>query len=48
MLLTRAAAEFRGSIGTSIPQIIDLLKDDNWDVRSASVAALSKFSEHGM
>jgi HEAT repeat protein len=48
MLLRRVAAEFRGFIETSIPHIIDLLKDNDKDVRSASVAVLSKFSEHGM
>jgi HEAT repeat protein len=42
------AAEFRGLIATSIPQIINLLKDDDRSVRDAAVGALSKLSEHGM
>jgi hypothetical protein len=46
--LTGIAAEFRWFIGTSIPQIIGLLKDDSRDICDVSVAALSKFSEHGM
>jgi hypothetical protein len=42
------AAEFRGSIGTFIPQIADLLKH-NWpSARVAAVEALLKFSEQGM
>jgi hypothetical protein len=46
--LTSIAAEFRGLIATSIPQIINLLKDDAQSVRDASVDVLLKFSEHGM
>jgi hypothetical protein len=46
--LTSIAAEFRGLIATSIPQIINLLKDDDQSVRDASVDILCKFSEHGM
>jgi hypothetical protein len=42
------AAEFRQSIATSIPQIIDLLKDDDSEVCYASVNVLLKLSEHGM
>jgi hypothetical protein len=48
MLLTKVSAEFRGFIETSIPQIIDLLKDNDEDVRSTSVEVLSKLSEQGM
>jgi HEAT repeat protein len=47
-LLTSITAEFRGLIATSIPQIINLLKDDIEFVRWSAVAALSKFSAHGM
>jgi hypothetical protein len=46
--LMSIAAEFRGLIATSIPQIINLLKDDDQSVRDAAVGALSKLSEHGM
>jgi HEAT repeat protein len=46
--LTSIAAEFRGSIGTFVPQIVDLLQDDDWDVCKAGVEALSKLSEQGM
>jgi HEAT repeat protein len=42
---TSIAAELRESIG---PQIVDLLKHDNWVVRAAGVEALSKLSEQGM
>jgi HEAT repeat protein len=47
-LLTSIAAEFRRSIGTFFPQIVDLLKDDKWDVRATAAKALWKLSEHGM
>jgi hypothetical protein len=46
--LTTAAAEFQGSIGTSIPQIVDLLMHKNSDIRRAGVGALAKLSEQGM
>jgi hypothetical protein len=46
--LTSIAAELRGSIVTSIPRIVDLLKDISTHVRAAGAAALSKLSEHGM
>jgi hypothetical protein len=42
------AAELRRFIGTSIPQIIDLLKDNDTQVRSVSVEVLLKLSEQGM
>jgi HEAT repeat protein len=45
--LTNIAAELWGSIGTSIPQIVDLLKDSEGRVRVACVNALSKLSEQG-
>ncbi|KAJ6506328.1 armadillo-type protein [Mycena vitilis] len=48
MLLTSTTADFRQLIGSSIPQIIDLLKDNSQRVRLASVAALATFSEQGM
>jgi hypothetical protein len=47
-LLTSIAAEFRGSIGTSIPQIVDMLKDSDSFVRGTGAEALSKLSEQGM
>jgi hypothetical protein len=46
--LTSNAAEFLGSIATSIPQIVDLLKDSDSNGRTAGVEALSKLSEQGM
>jgi hypothetical protein len=46
--LTSIAAEFRGLIATSIPQIINLLKDDDQSVCDAAVGAFSKLSEHGV
>jgi HEAT repeat protein len=46
--LTSIAAEFREFLATSIPQIINLLKDDDWSVRDAAGGALSKLSEHGV
>jgi hypothetical protein len=46
--LTSIAAEFRGSIGTSIPTIIALLKHNDCIVRWAGADALSKLSEQGM
>jgi hypothetical protein len=42
------AVEFRGFIATSIPQIVDLFKDNNYEVRCVSMGALRKLSEHGM
>ena len=47
-LLMRIAVNFRGSIATSFPQIIDLLKDDNPGAREASVNVLLELSEHSM
>jgi hypothetical protein len=47
-LPTSIAAEFRESMGIFIPQIVNLLKDDDWDVRAAGAEALSKLSELGM
>jgi hypothetical protein len=54
MPVTSIAAEFRGSIATSIPQIVNLFKDDDlfkyngqtvcWEYRDA----LLKLSKHGM
>jgi hypothetical protein len=46
--LMSIAAELRQFIRTSIPQIIDHLKDDKYGVRFLSVVALSTLSEHGM
>ena len=42
------AAEFQGSIGIVIPEIIELLKDNDSHVRAAGVAALLKIVEQGM
>jgi HEAT repeat protein len=42
------AAEFRESIRIFIPQMVKLLKDNNWNVRVAAAEALSKLSEQGM
>jgi hypothetical protein len=46
--LMSIAVEFRGFIATSIPQIIDLFKDNDDEVRRVSMDALWKLSEHGM
>jgi HEAT repeat protein len=46
--LTSIAAEFRGLIATSIPHIIDLLKDNSEFVRRSAVVELLGFSAHGM
>jgi HEAT repeat protein len=46
--LTSIAAEFQEFLATSIPQIINLLKDDEQSVRDSAVGALSKLSEHGV
>jgi hypothetical protein len=46
--LTSIAAEFRESIGSFIPQIIDLLKDYNLPVRRTGVEVLRKLSEQGL
>jgi hypothetical protein len=43
--LTSIAAEFRWFIGTSIPQIVDLLKDSDVFVRGAGAKALSQLSK---
>jgi hypothetical protein len=47
-LLTSIAVELQRFIGTSIPQIVDLLKNYNSEVRRVSVEVLSKLFEHGM
>jgi hypothetical protein len=46
--LTSIAAEFRGSIGTFIPQIIDLLQHNDWYTRVVGAKAVAELSEHGM
>jgi hypothetical protein len=46
--LTNIAVELRGSIGTAIPRIVDLLKDSEGRVRVVCVNTLSKLSEQGM
>ena len=46
--LTSSIADFHGFIATSLPKIIDLLKDNSKRVRCATVDMLSKLSEHGM
>jgi hypothetical protein len=45
--LMNIAAELRGSIGTSILQIADLLKDSEGRVRVVCANVLSKLSEQG-
>ena len=46
-LLTINPANLCTEIGKAMPTIIELLRDDDEDVREASVNALSKFAEHG-
>jgi hypothetical protein len=46
--LMSIAAELRRFIATFISQISNLLKDDDQDVCSVTVAALSKLLEHCM
>jgi hypothetical protein len=46
--LTSIAADFRGFLATSIPQIIDLLKDNAEDVRSESMDVLLNLSKQGI
>jgi hypothetical protein len=46
--LTYIAAEFRQSVGTTIPQIIDLLKHDNSNARVAGASVLAIFSKRGL
>ncbi|KAJ7787992.1 hypothetical protein B0H13DRAFT_2395120 [Mycena leptocephala] len=41
------APKFLGSVGTCIPQIIDLLKDEHSDVREAGAKTLLKLSGQG-
>jgi HEAT repeat protein len=45
--LTSIAAELRGSIGTSTPQIIDLLQHSDSDVREAAAETLLKLWGQG-
>ena len=40
-------ADLRTEIGTIIPRIIELLSNNDSDVRQASINALSKLVEHG-
>jgi hypothetical protein len=46
--LTRIAAEFQRFIGTSIPQIIDLLHDDNNDIRTEGAKLMLTLSAQGI
>jgi HEAT repeat protein len=46
-LLMSSLADFRESIVSAIPQIVALLSDRDWDVRSAGANALLKLSEQG-
>ena len=46
--LTCITANFHACIATSLPQLINLLEDDNEVVRYASLIVLSKLSKHGM
>jgi len=45
--LTMNLADLRTEIGTIIPRIIELLSNNDSDVRQASINALSKLVEHG-
>jgi HEAT repeat protein len=45
--LTSIAAEFRESIRASIPQVVDLLRDNDMFVGWAGAEALAKLSEQG-
>ena len=45
--LTSIAAEFRGSIETSIPQIVALLQDSESEDYEAGVQMLLKLAEQG-
>jgi len=44
--LTMNSADLHTKIGITMPKIIELLSDDDWNVREASISALSKFVEH--
>jgi HEAT repeat protein len=45
---TGIAAEFQEPVRIFIPQIADLLKDNQSHVRAAAAKALSKLSEQGI
>ena len=45
--LTQLPAELRGAILDSISSLIDLLKDENSEVRSATVSTLAKLAGQG-
>src|ERR1700761_6935071 len=47
VLLTCITAGFRETMGTTIPQIIDLLQHNDWYARAAGAKALSKLTEQG-
>jgi len=40
-------ADLRTKISTIVLKIIELLSDNDWDIREASINALSKLAEHG-
>ena len=48
LVLISITAEFQGTIGTTIPQIIDLLKHNDSHARAGGAQALSKLSEQGV
>jgi HEAT repeat len=45
-LLMTIIDDFRHLLGSAIPGIFDLLKDNNWEVCQAGADALSQLSEH--
>ena len=47
VLLISITAEFRGSIETSIPQILNLLQASDSEVREESAEMVLKLSEQG-
>lgn len=46
-LLMKIVAQFRESIGTSIPLMIPLLSDSDPSIRGVSARSLAQFSQHG-
>jgi HEAT repeat protein len=47
LLVSVPQAEFRSSLGTTVPEIIKLLKDSDGNVRQAAAENLSQLSEQG-
>jgi HEAT repeat protein len=42
-----SAAQFRDALAPAIPAMIELLRDQDYDVRQAAVSALDEFAKHG-